>query len=437
MPVEIGLSSERTDEGTPEERATFGLFTVKADSIALTEGFDFYINGNRQGPLVSGYHAAEWFTWNWWRLLCEPRSAANDWLFAHSLTSIGDGYVWPNITIFSDGLRTALVSSPSSRPDAKPFRYIGGTWSVVPSIQFQAALDAFIPRVIARLREENVGTTNLDRLWHDVLEERRDPEIAKRRRLEALLGNDPDAASDAAVEQLLDDARSLGEAAVLEVAADRGQHRDTADIPSAADFRLLATRDGFPAARVDQLYPPLGSIISSGSGDVAAWKVGAAAARAVREERHFGHEPIDNRTLADLAGTSADAVSERPTNVPSISFALDSGANGTRIVLRSKWATGRRFDLARLIGDRLFDRSGALHPATRANTYRQKAQRAFAAELLSPFEAVDDLMAGDYSPEKQQDVAETFDVSSLAINTLLRNNNKLPRESFDDYAAIG
>ncbi len=436
MPIEINLSSERTDEGTPEERATFGLFTMKADSIALTEGFDFYINNNRPGPLLSGYHAAEWFTWNWWRLLCEPRSAAADWFFAHSLTSIGNGYVWPNMTIFSDGLRTALVSSPSSRPDAKPFRYIGGTWSVVPSVQFESALDIFIPRIIARLHEESVKSTNLDRLWHDVLEERRNPETAKRRRLEALLGKDPDVASDADLQQLLDDARSLGEAAVAEVAADRGQHRESAGITSAADFHRLANRDGFTGASGNQLYRPRNIEIVGGNGDVAAWKVGAAAARAVRQDAHLGHELIDNQALAELAGTSSDAISERPTNMPGMSFSLDSGAEGTRIVLRSKWATGRRFDLARLIGDRLLDGVDALHPATRANTYRQKAQRAFAAELLSPFKAVDELMAGDYSPEKQQDVADTFDVSSLTINTLLRANDKLPREAFDDYAAV-
>ena len=84
-----------------------------------------------------------------------------------------------------------------------------------------------------------------------------------------------------------------------------------------------------------------------------------------------------------------------PESVP-LSFVLDRNAREARMVLRSRWQTGRRFDLARLIGDRVIVSGGALHPATRTYTYRQKAQRSFAAELLSPFEAVDDMLAGDY-----------------------------------------
>ena len=43
-----------------------------------------------------------------------------------------------------------------------------------------------------------------------------------------------------------------------------------------------------------------------------------------------------------------------------------------RIVFRSKWRTGRRFELARLLGDLLLtDESDRLYPATRARTYRQ------------------------------------------------------------------
>src|SRR5450631_944255 len=99
----INLSPERLDEGTPEERAAFGAFSLETGGASLTEGFDYYINANRRGPLVSGYHAAEWFVWNWWRLLCEPRSASNGWDQAHCMASIGEGYVWPNITIWSDG----------------------------------------------------------------------------------------------------------------------------------------------------------------------------------------------------------------------------------------------------------------------------------------------------------------------------------------------
>ena len=218
--LEISLAPEVLDEGSPEERAAFGLFTIRTPDSSLTEGFDYFLNGYRTGPLISGYHVAEWFAWNWWRLRWEPQSEVPGWPFAHQMTSIGEGYVWPNITIFSDGVRTALIFSPSTRPDAKPFRYVGALPLIVPSKTFEAAVDTFIPRVIGRLREQGVPETNLDRIWSDVLVERADPDIAMRRRLEALLGRDPDAVDDNAVDRLLADVDQLGEQSVDELAAE-------------------------------------------------------------------------------------------------------------------------------------------------------------------------------------------------------------------------
>jgi hypothetical protein len=112
---------------------------------------------------------------------------------------------------------------------------------------------------------------------------------------------------------------------------------------------------------------------------------------------------------------------------------LDGPEGDGRIVLRSAWPSGRRFELARLLGDRIVRPfGGSLHPATRAYTYRQKVQRSFAAELLSPFEAVDGMLAGDYSAEAQQDVAEHFGVSDLTIRTLLVAHRRMGREELDE-----
>ena len=74
---------------------------------------------------------------------------------------------------------------------------------------------------------------------------------------------------------------------------------------------------------------------------------------------------------------------------------------------------------------------GALHPATRTHTYRQKAQRSFAAELLSPFEVVDEMLGNDYSMEKRQEVAEWFAVSPMMIDNQLKNYGRIEREGWD------
>ena len=420
--LSIALAPEVLDEGLPEERAAFGMFSIRTPRGSLTEGFDFYLNGLREGPLVSGYHAAEWFAWNWWRLRWEGRSPAEHWSGSHCMTSIGEGYVWPTVTILSDGLRTALVAEPSIRPDAKPFRYLGSVSAVIPSTLFEAVLDEFIPRITGRLRSQDVARTNLDQVWQDVLAERTDSEVAGRRRLEALLGRDPDEVEDDTIETLLRDASRLGAQAVDEIAA-AGAHRS--HVLTAETLEAQGALGGSGS---------LGDAVRLGPdfrfthrAQVPAWQVGAAAARAVRQQERLGADPINDKRLAALAGTRPATLKQRQTNDLDLSFSLDGVKDRSRIVLCSNWPAGRRFDLARLIGDRLMAPEGALHLATRTSTYRQKAQRSFAAELLSPFETVEAMMDNDRSGERQQEMAEYFNVSAMAIATLLTNHGRIDR----------
>jgi hypothetical protein len=65
MTLEMTLAPERLEEGSAEERACFGLFTIRSGVTDLTAGIDSFVAAYRAGPLVSGYHAAQWFAWNW------------------------------------------------------------------------------------------------------------------------------------------------------------------------------------------------------------------------------------------------------------------------------------------------------------------------------------------------------------------------------------
>jgi hypothetical protein len=420
------------DDGPPEERACFGLFCVRAGANELTAGLDHFISGMRAGPLVSGYHAGEWFAWNWWRLRYEPRSATPDWWRAHSMTAIGEGYVWPNLTIHSDGVRTVLLSKPSMRADAKPFRYLGTPHPVViPSTEFEQAIDVFIPRLQARLRGHGIAETNLDRLWRDVLAERSDPRISKRRRLEALLGRDVDESDQESVERLSADSETLGEGAVEELAAESAQSGEVMTLEALEQIAASVGEDAVPRDAV-RLHDGNDLRIRS---DTPAWRIGSDAARRLRMQEKLSTRPIANETLARLAGLRRHVIQKSPTGA-ALSFALDRSSLEGRVVLRSRWETGRRFEVARLLADRLVVRgSDRLRAATRAYTYRQQMQRSFAAEFLSPFEAIDEMLAGDYSAEAQADVAEHFNVSPLTTRTLLVNHERLERDELESEIA--
>jgi Zn-dependent peptidase ImmA (M78 family) len=90
------------------------------------------------------------------------------------------------------------------------------------------------------------------------------------------------------------------------------------------------------------------------------------------------------------------------------------------------------------LGDKLAGGpSGRLSPATKANTYRQKLQRSFAAELLCPYKVLSDLLRGDFSQEAIEEAARHFDVSPWTVQTILVNRGDLPREDLEtDFDAL-
>jgi len=441
----ISLSSERLASGSAEERATFGLFSMMANGHPLTAGEDADQRELRYGPRVSGYPVAEWVAWNWWRLRWEGErpareSAASRWDFAHRMSAIGEGYAWPNIAIYSDGLRSFLTSEASGSPETALFRYVGAKRQAVPADSLESVFDGFLEDILRRLGAAEIRETNLHHLWNDLREERDAPDIARFRKLEAQLGCEPDEADEAAIRRRLDDAKKLGEASLGEIAADAALDADALDVMmQASDIADITKRQGFEANPNDAIR--LGDAPEMPQpGRVEAWDLGELCAKRIRAQESLAGHPVSTGKLLEFAGSAKDAIPDQNGQVPKISFALDLDRDKGRalVYLRSKWEAGRRFELARLIGDRLFQDQisqceDPLFPATRTRSYRQKMQRAFAAELLSPFDVVNDMMEGDYSSdEKQSQVAEHFNVSEMMVRTQLLNNHRIDRSDAPD-----
>jgi hypothetical protein len=430
--LSISADWEALSEGSPEERACFSALSISCHDKYLTEMLDAYVKRTRHNPLLSAYHLAEWMAWNWWRLRWEPRSTnarTANWAMAHRLSTIGHGYVWPNITMFSDGERSIIISEQTPERPETQFRYLCDFIGAIPSGQFESTIDSFIEQVRGQLREEGLAETNLDKIWHEVRNERANPILAFRRKVEALIGCDPDDGNEEEINRLISDSESLGKSCIEEMAAEfpLGKRLLTAE-----NLRAVAEQDGYSGTtnviHLDRSALPVRR------GELPAWRIGADAAKALREQERLGEGPITNSILSELVGVQETAITDRKSG-PDISFALETSADNCKFVLRSKWATGRRFDLARIAGDRLLfsSPSGHLYPATRSYTFRQKAQRSFAAELLSPFDQVYAMLDGDYSDENQREVAEHFNVSELTIRTMMVNHKKIEREDISDF----
>ena len=428
----IAADWEQLTDGGAEERAAFAAVSVLYGNYSLSEGHDPFNNRLRSAPYLSAYHLAEWLMVNWWRLRWEPRRTTLDWGFAHRMASIGIGYVWPNVTMFSDGERVAIVANPTENAGEHSYRYIADMAAVVPAADFENAIVRFVEQVVSQLDAEQLHNTNLHLLRADVAAERRDPDLSRHRKLEALMGYDADEAPHHVVARLREDERRLGEDAVSELAA-----ATQGEAPLGADaLATLAVEAGFTSDPRNRFRPADWNAPSRAQ--TPAWVLGKQAARIVRRQLNIDVAPLSDRKLAELGAVTPRALREGSRAAP-FAYTLRTTPSRGRTVLRSRWRTARRFELARLIGDHIIELGNApLVLATRAGTYAQKAQRAFAAELLCPFEGLEDYLIGDYSDEGQEAAAEHFDVSPLTISASLANHGRIARHDVPreiDFAA--
>jgi Zn-dependent peptidase ImmA (M78 family) len=430
--LSIDVDWAELPEGEPEERACGANLGIRCDGIWMTEGHDAFSSQTRHAPTLSAYHLAEWLAWNWWRLRYEPLppdAGEEGWAFAHCLPTIGQGYVWPNMTIFSTGETTVIVAKPSQDRTGNAFRYIANHTARMSFSTFDQAMDGFVQHVLERLHTREIADSNLKQIWAEVCAERGDANQALRRMLEAAMGHDPDEAPAGLLDRLVADTSYLGRDAVFELAAERFPDHG---VPSAGDLESLAERKGYAADWRNSIQVDLDEIRTA-THDLPAWEIGADMARRLRARQELGSAALSNSRLAEMAGLSQDALTGRhKKSGESIAFAM-AARQGNRMVLRSNYRVGRRFEVARLLGDRLAHEAGGspLFPATQSYTRRQQAQRAFAAELLCPFEALDAMLKRDYSEEKIQQVANHFDVSERAVLTQLVNHRKLGRHHLD------
>ncbi len=425
--IVIEADWENLERGTPEERACFAAVGIRQGNIWLTQAEDSFVNRVRSKVYVSAYLLAEWLAWNWWRLRWEPpphaqvRLPAQHWELAHSVAAIGAGYVWPNIVIASDGQQVTFSAKPT-RPDAREaLRYVVDHAATIPAGAFENAIDAFFDQVREQLRAGGVSGSNFERIHNDLVAERADPEAASRRRFEALLGFDPDEAPEAEIENLMESAGRLGESAMNEVAAERGQSAS----PLTAERLKQDAKWGFDVGEGPRLAIREGRQLQGAGARIT----GVAAARELRKQEGLGDDRVSNQRLAALAAVGENSLTSRKVSRSfSFSYALMERNERGRLVFRSKWEVGRRFELARILGDHVLETGNdRLFPATRTNTYRQAVQRAFAAELLCPLAVVEGMLDGDYSEERQLDVANHFQVSDWVVRTSLEGHGLIER----------
>ena len=414
--------------GNAIDRSTLADLSITADGCIAMELEDLIAKTVSPSSRVSAYSLAYWLASNWWRLRWEPERDSFSWKMSHKVGAVGEGYLWPDLSFSSDGA-TVLVHSKSApfSSTGQPIRYLNSFDVIVPVNEFVLGIDDFIERVIARLLGVGNETADLIGLWNEVLKERRDPSLATRRKLEAIMGFDPDDAPDQLLLSLHHAADNYGISAVEEVAAASTANaiddlNELWGAPRAESSKLcLPEIDTLRRLIHDEIQPSL-----------FPWQQATKAAQIARQVWTVGNGPVSTKDLSEVFCFSQNLINEQSRARGPMPAGYRNGtSDAINVFLNNPYPTNRRFALMRLVGDHLTaPPDDKLLPAAPIKTQRQKFQRAFAQEFLCPYEELASyLNTQEPGDDGIEDAARYFDVSPLLVKTTLVNKGQLERSS--------
>jgi hypothetical protein len=368
---------------------------------------------------------AFWMADHWWRLRweCRPLSGfPNDWRQAHDMAAIGAGYAWPRVTIWGEGERTVIVSRADPVGVAGPVRLLQNAIGFVPATDFEGAVDGFLGASAAiATGADGAALAALVQALHD---ERATPDIATWRRLEAINGFDPDQAPDSLIEGQLRLAARFTLRDIEEIAASSPGDASEATLDDLID---ITSRESSYPVMFDRAIA---------AGQTAAnarcnepWELAEATACAVRRACGAGKRPLRNAALSELIGIDPRALqTSHSSQTRPYGLRIGTGKGRDRVLLQARWAHDRRFEVMRSLGDAIWTQNSPLGPMSRSGTARQKFQRAFAASMLCPADALLEHLQTDAPTEGDiSEGARHFHVAEQAVRTVLVNKGLLER----------
>ena len=433
--MRLKFDPQWTSMGDGEEvmRHTSALLGIEVGGHLATRVEDRWSRSVTDRIHVSSWPLALWLAANWWRLRWEQRPSARpsvDWRLAHQLVSAGHGFVWPRLEFAPDGETVEIRADPAPATEKQPYGYLDSFTVSISGREFERAVDEFIDVVIARLGSLGVEDLELPSIWNSVRAERADAALAEVRRLEAMLGFDPEEAPEGLVEKLIRLRPQVGDQAVFELAPVCGG----SDAAERLRDVLAVEQEATVRGRME--LPSVAAPDPQG----APWERGKHLALELRKTMGRTSGPLSSDCLAELLGVSVSTLREgqQDKRLP-IGLAVRSGEHDFKYAFRKRLGSGRRFEAARWIAGALVFRSNQRWlPVTDASTAHQKIQRAFAAELLAPVADLKQALASDFSDAAIEEVADEFDVSPLVVSSQLANNLLIPRTRVGDaWAGVG
>lgn len=423
---------EDAEHDSPEICKTAGSLRIPIGQRSLTRNQDDWSQSVKQTTRVAAYPLAQWFAASWWRLMYEPLpmggKPSTSWRMAHEMPAAGFGFLWPRIIFAPDGQNLQIWSVPTRDDSEQPVRYLTDWCGTVDLHCFATAVDDFMELALNRLEAVDLSESELRDIWKEIEEERADPALKEFRRMEAMLGFDPDEIDSGVVERFVKLRESIGKSAPDEIASACASGDPIARL---GNIEQVAEMEGMLGEfAIPEIEDP-----ADRYRDRPPWVRGHELARAVRKDMGLNGQAISDTELSAIIKlTPEEAFGETPCRerMP-LGVAIRKQGSKVKFVLRKRNPAGRRFELARLLCDHLlFGCDDNWLPATDTKTVRQKWQRAFAAEFLCPIDALIEWLDDDFSDDLVENAADYFGVSERTVTSQLVNHGLLPAFTLDE-----
>lgn len=403
--------------------ATMSRLLISAGDVSITENSNIWSKSIEQTILVSSAPLAMWFLQNWWRLLYEPFQAyskgnpGHNWRMAHELGAANHGYVWPRMAFFSD-LNSIYIASVPTNEKAQSVRYlnrINGVISITLT-EFEHSVKAFLNECIDRISSLECEENTIKEFLEVIEAEKADPKMFAYRKIEAMLGFDPDEASAITMAAAMRYWERDGAKTIEELAPVFGKYGKSS-IKSVDGFLNTAGIFGNPDISLSK--------DPSSIPDHIPWKLAVRDARDIRKQLSNDKGPLDTKTLFELLGVDKqkqETWDGLVNKTHPVSVGIRDQKNGIKYLPRKQHPFAKRFELGRFLGDFLHESAAQWLVSTDMGTARQKYQKAFSAALLCPIERLIAFLDNDYSDEAVMGASEHFGVSQETVTSVLNNN---------------
>ena len=172
-------------------------------------------------------------------------------------------------------------------------------------------------------------------------------------------------------------------------------------------------------------------------GHASPWEMAEAAAAELRKIIGISNGLLNHAEFESIFRARWNDLKSATATASRLSYGARIDDEGmSRVALQTTRGYDRRFELARQFGDAVWqqDRSG-FGIVSRSKSDRQKFQRAFAHNLLCPFDGLQRVIdVNDPTPEAMSEAAKSFGVNPSVVRNQLVYKGYLPFENASELA---